>query len=197
MTNFEAKERVQNYLDTISKYLVPEIKGLANKRQNADGYEGYAVPLALTLFPLIDVLGFLLREKDAKGNNPKRRETVENFKALLADNNYFPEMYSEEKTWCILLKVFRHGISHTLFPKVSGIGKHGEQQLIIEGSGDCKFILNVDRLTKECLEAFEKIKSVVEEGADEGLINCIDERITQLYNEDSDDIDKLNDSFQT
>ena len=196
MTNFKAKERVQNYLDTISKYLAPEIKGLANKRQNADGYEGYAVPLALTLFALMDVLGFLLRKRGTKGNNPDPKKTIENFKALLAGSNYFPEIYSEEKTWRVLLTIFRHGISHTLFPKVSGIGKHGEQQLIIEGSGDCKFILNVDRLTKECLEAFEKIKSVIEEGADEELINRIDERLTQLYDEDSKNIEKLKESIQ-
>ena len=191
MTNFKAKERVQNYLDTISKYLIPEIKGLASKRPNADGYEGYTVPLALTLFSLIDVLGFLLRKKDAKGNKPKRKETRENFKALLAGSNYFPEIYSEGKTWVVLLKIFRYGISHTLFPKVSGIAKFGGEQLITTDSGGCKFILNVDRLTKDCLEAFEKIKLMVEEGADEELINRIDERLTQLYDEDSKDIEEI------
>jgi hypothetical protein len=76
VTNFKAKERVQNYLDTISKYLAPEIKGLASKRPNSDGYEGYAVPLALTLFALIDVLGFLLKKKTQKeiNQNEKKRE---------------------------------------------------------------------------------------------------------------------------
>jgi hypothetical protein len=196
VTSFKAKERVQNYLDTISKYLIPEIKGLASKRPNADGYEGYAVPLALTLFALMDVLGFLLRKRGTKGNNPDPKKTIENFKALLAGSNYFPEIYSEEKTWRVLLTIFRHGISHTLFPKVSGIGKHGEKQLITSDSGGCKFTLNVDRLTKDCLEAFEKIKSVIEEGADEELINRIDERLTQLYDEDSKNIEKLKESIQ-
>ncbi len=191
MTNFEAKERVQKYLDTISKYLVPEIKGLASKTPKADGSEGYAVPLALTLFALIDVLGFLLRKKDAEGNKPKPQKTRENFRVLLAGSNYFPEIYSEGKTWCVLLKIFRHGISHTLFPKVSGIAKLGEKQLITEDSSGCKFILNVDRLTKDCLEAFEKIKLMVEEGDDEELINRIDERLTQLYDEDSKDIERI------
>ncbi len=191
MTNFEKKERVQNYLDTISKYLIPEIKGLASKRQNADGYEGYAVPLALTLFALIDVLGFLLRKEDANGNKPKPEETGKNFEALLAESNYFSETYSEGKTWSILLKIFRNGIVHTLFPKVSGIAKHGAKQLITENPGDCKFTLNVDRLTKDCLEAFEKIKLMVEEEADEELINRIAERLKQLYDEDSKKIKKI------
>jgi hypothetical protein len=189
--NLEAKERVQIYLDTISKYLVPEIKGLASKRPDDKGYEGYTIPLALTLFALIDVLGFLLREKDAKGKKPKPEETGKNFDALLAGSKYFPGIYSEKKTWSVLLKVFRHGISHTLFPKVSGIGKHGEEQLIAEDLNGCKFDLNVDRLTKDCLEAFKKIKLMVEEGADEELINRIDERITQLYDEDLKKIEEI------
>ncbi len=102
--------------------------------------------------------------------------------------NFFPNIYKDncEK----IVKLFRHGLIHQFFPKASGIAKAGlANQLIFESSGIPN--LNVDILSKDVIDALEKIKKSITENRDTNLVERINSRLDKLAKEDYETLNSL------
>jgi len=125
------KDKVQPCFQALSKYLLPEIESLADKRANEEGIGNFSIPLAATLFSLLDFLGYLIR-KDTDTDT----DTSENFRAILLNNSYFPNSYRSEDIE-LVIQIYRHSITHTVFPRATaGIGKYENEQALIIRDGN-------------------------------------------------------------
>jgi hypothetical protein len=143
------------------------------------------VPLAMMLFAVIDLFGYLSRD-DA---TPRKTDTLGNFEYLMSEKvNLFPKIYSDncEK----IVKLFRHGLIHQFFPKASGISKAGlRYPLIFESTGIPN--LNVDVLSKDVQEALERLKRSIVENRDPDLVERINSRLDKLAKEDYETLNSL------
>lgn len=183
-----AKERLQNFFDAeISMYVLPDIDRLTNEiRPDNRGLRGCTIPLAMLLFAVIDLFGFLMRP-DKRAN---KRKTSRNFEFLLSESNYFPpETYSE--SWERIVRLFRHGVMHQFFPKASGIAKAGLNRPLIYEENNIP-ILNVDILSRDLVQAIDQIRSDVVDGTDQELIVRMNSRLDSLAEDDYQELDELN-----
>jgi len=186
MTNLEhlqAKERVLSFFDNeISMYILPDIDMLTNKiRPDEKGLRGCTVPLAMMLFAVIDLFGYLMRDDE----KAKKYETLENFKYLFSKRIcFFPAIYEDNSE--MIVKLFRHGLIHQFFPKASGITKSSlnNKPLIFEHSGIP--YLNVNVLSNDVTIALNKIKQYIIEDRDNKLAKRINDRLDKLAKEDYD-----------
>jgi hypothetical protein len=186
--NSPSKQRVLNFFDTeVSMYILKDIERLTNEvRPDKDtGLRGCTIPLAMMLFAVIDLFGYLTRDD----NDPSKSDTLANFQFIMSERaNFFPDIYREkcEK----IVKLFRHGLIHQFFPKASGISKAGSgYPLIFESSGIPN--LNVDVLSKDVFEALEKLKHFIIENRDPDLVERINNRLDILAKEDYETLNSL------
>jgi hypothetical protein len=186
MTNSPARQRVLGFFDCeVSMYILKDIDKLNAIKPNSDGLGGCTVPLAMMLFAVIDLFGYLLRDD----RNPDKKDTLGNFRYLMSGKvNLFPKMYNDD--YKTIVKLFRHGLIHQFFPKASGIAKAGlGKPLIFENSGILN--LNVDVLSKDVKNALEKIKQSIAENRDNNLAERISERLDKLAKEDYQTLNSL------
>ena len=181
-----ARRRMRNFFDTeISMYVLPDIDRLTNEiRPDSRGLGGCTVPLAMMLFALIDLFGFLRRSDEGANKTDTRR----NFEYLLSESDYFPGIYAEN--WERILKLFRHGVIHQFFPKASGIAKAGENRPLIYEENNIP-VLNIDILSRDLVSAISQIKRGVVQGNDQELIVRMNGRLDSLAKDDYQDLDKL------
>ena len=176
-----SKERVLGFFDhEVSMYILKDVDRLTNeiRPDKGTGLRGCTVPLAMMLFAVIDLFGYLTSDDE----NPRKSNTLGNFKYLMSEKvNFFPKIYKDnyEK----IVKLFRHGLIHQFFPKASGIAKAGlGNPLIFESSGIPN--LNVDVLSKDVKEALGKLKQSIAENRDNSLVERINSRLDKLAKED-------------
>jgi hypothetical protein len=183
-----SKERIIGFFNKeVSMYILRDIDRLTNEiRPDKDtGLRGCTVPLAMMLFAVIDLFGYLTRDDE----NPRKTDTLGNFKYLMSEKaNLFPKIYNDnyEK----IVKLFRHGLIHQFFSKASGISKAGlGNPLIFESSGISN--LNVDVLSKGVQDALEKIKKSIAENRDNNLFERMNSRLDKLAKEDYETLNSL------
>jgi len=187
--NANAARRMRNFFDNeISNFVLPDIDRLTNEiRPNDQGLRGCTVPLAMLLFSLIDLLGFLMRPDQ----NANKRKTRRNFEYLLSESRYFSETYAEN--WKMILELFRHGIMHQFFPKASGITKAGRNTPLIFMHED-KPTLNVDALSTDLVEAINRIRGDIISGSGSDLIVRMNDRLGKLAKDDYDELAEYDES---
>ena len=180
-----AKQRVLGFFDTeVSMYILKDIDKLDEIRPDEDGLGGCTVALAMMFFSVIDFFGYLTRDD----SNPKKTDTLGNFKYLLSEKaGFFPKIY--EDNCDRIVKLFRHGLIHQFFPKASGIAKAGSYPLIFDSSGIPN--LNVDVLSKDVKESLGKIKQSIIQDHDNTLVDRINSRLDKLAKEDYEAISEL------
>lgn len=109
------------------------------------------IPVTLSLFAVIDFVGFL------SGENSNPNNTEKNFKEFFKQS---PTSISDKNVELINF-VFRQGLSHIYFPKLNlGISYHSKnplEKLIFNDDRDV-LTLNVNMLEKVVLQTFELIK---------------------------------------
>jgi len=170
--------------DVIAVYVLPDIQRLTREiRPEGTGPKkglwGCTVPLALFLFAVADLFGFLVRpDKDAN-----KRNTERNFKYLLAESGYLPIVYKGE--WEKIYQLYRNGLVHQILPKPSGIAKAGLGTALIHVVSGVE-ILNVDRLSEDVVRAIGEVRAKVEQGTDRGLVMRMGSRLKQLVQQDQD-----------
>jgi hypothetical protein len=181
-----ARSRIQNFFDTeISLYVLPDIDRLTNEiRPDNRGLGGCTVPLAMMLFAVIDLFGFLMRD-DERAN---KRNTRRNFEYLLSDSGYFPEVYAE--SWEQILGLFRHGVMHQFFPKASAIAKSGANRPLIYEMNNIP-VLNVDVLSGDFVSAIRRIERDIVRGDDWELVVRMNARLDSLAEDDYQELDEL------
>ena len=185
--NSPSKERVLGFFDTeVSKYILKDIDKLSEIRPDKTGYGVCAVAHAMMLFAVIDLFGYLIRDND----NPNKKETMKNFQYLMSKKaSLFPEKY--EDYYKKIVKLFRHGLVHQFFPKASGMSKAGLKIPLMFEDKSGTPILNVDILSKDVVEALERIKKTITEKGNSNLVERINERLDKLAKEDFDTLNKL------
>ena len=173
--------------DAIPMYILPDIERLTHEiRPDSEGLKrglrGCTIPLAMLLFAIIDLFGFLTRED----KNAEKRQTGKNFEHLLS-SDYFPPVY--RKHWKRILKLYRHGVIHQVFPKASAIAKAGPNHpLIYVDSGF--LVLNVDRLSRDVVEAINRIRTDIEQH-DRQLIQRMNDRLEEIAKADQEALGEL------
>lgn len=181
-----ARTRVQNLFNNeISMYVLPDIDRLTNEiRPDNRGLRGCTIPLAMMLFALIDLFGFLMRRDE--GAN--KRNTKRNFEYLLSEGSLFPEVYAAN--WERILKLFRHGVMHQFFPKASGIAKAGPNRPLIFEDNRIP-VLNVDILSRDMVLVIDQIERDIIQGDVRELIVRMNSRLDSLAEDDYQDLDEL------
>lgn len=177
----KAKQRVENFFNCeIRKYILPDINRLTNeiKPRGNEELEGCTVPLAMMLFAIIDLFGYLTRDDP----NPSKKQTFKNAEYLFS--KYFPDVYSDN---CgKIIKLFRHGLIHQFFPKATGISKAGSRYPLIFATDVLN--LNVDILSADVVNALAKLRKEVFEELDKELILRINDRLDLLAKEDYEEL---------
>lgn len=183
--------RMTQFFDSeVSMYILGDIDRLTNeiRPDRNTGLCGCTVPLAMTLFAVIDLFGYLTRD----GAYPKKTDTCGNFKYLMSEKaNFFPKIYNEN--YKKIVKLFRHGLIHQFFPKASAIAKAGlDVPLIFETQAITT--LNVDILSKDVKAALEKIRNSIVVNHDSNLAERMCNRLDRLAKEDYETLNlpKLN-----
>ena len=131
----------------------------------------------MMLFAVIDLFGFLTRP-DPK---PNKKDTKGNFRYLLSKSGYLPATYKTH--WELILKIYRHGVMHQIFPKVSAIAKVGPASPLIDQQVG-PYILNVDRLSADVIAAVKQIRQDLTNNSDPQLVVRMNKRLKALEQED-------------
>lgn len=117
---------------------------------NAVRHFRMTIPITLTLFSAIDVLGYFV------GNHSDATETIKNFTSFFAKSRISVSRY--EITF--LNRVFRQGLVHVYFPKLfAGISYHSthESEPLFFKSNTSDIILNVNMLVKIVTDTMDSI----------------------------------------
>lgn len=184
--NSPSKDRVLGFFDhEVTVYILNDINTLNKIKHDNDGAGNCAVPLAMMLFAVIDLFGYLTRDDE----DPKKTDTLGNFKYLVSEEaNFFAKIYNENYKKIVML--FRHGLIHQFFPKASGISRAGlGSPLIFESQGISN--LNVDILSKDVQDALGKIKQSIVENHNNKLAERINNRLDKLAKEDYETLNSL------
>ena len=166
----------------INDYILPDVKRLREEvRPDPDrkALRGCTVPTGMFAFAILDLVGFLMRpEPDAK-----REETTKNITFILSSTaGLFPNEY--EKSTSLLIKLFRHGLMHQVFPKASGVAKipkHIKLPLVFYQPKGLPN-LNVDKLADDLIIALTSLEKCVK--TDDVLAYRMEQRIAFLIDED-------------
>lgn len=145
--DIERKETVISYQTT--SHPDDLFKNLPSNSQRAIVYYRLTIPMALSLFSIIDSLGYL------SGSNDDFKLTYKNFKEFFNKSEY-PISENESD---FINRNYRQGLSHTYFPKAGlGISYHSKNPIdkIIFIRESC-LTLNVNVLEKIVLDTFDTI----------------------------------------
>ncbi|MGD0842833.1 MAG: hypothetical protein ABSA06_00490 [Geobacteraceae bacterium] len=173
---------------SVNDYILPDLKRLREEiRPNQDekGLQGCTVPTAMFAFSILDLVGFLMRPD----NTAKRDETTKNISYMLSVTaGLFPAEYEPSSE--VLIKLFRHGLMHQVFPKACGIAKTPPSlnlPLIFYQSNTPN--LNVDRLVDDLVKALLSLDAKVR--TDGVLATRMEGRLLDLYREDQNQLQKM------
>lgn len=171
----------------IKKYILPDIERLTKEIRpiGREGLKGCTIPLAMFLFSILDLFGFLIREGEPTVN--KRDATNENLEYMFSGQKFLPAAYSENSK--ILVNLFRHGLMHQVFPKACGISKAGNKELI--SFENDMLNLNVDRLSQDVVNVLNRINLVIVDERDNSLTLRMNAGLDFLQQKDFEQLGKL------
>lgn len=177
-------------IHNVNEYILPDLKRLREEIRpdfsDPKALRGCTVPTAMFAFAILDLVGFLIRpEPDAK-----REETTKNITFILSSTSgLFPDEYQSSTS--LLIKLFRHGLMHQVFPKASGIAKipnHIKLSLIFYQPKGLPN-LNVDKLVDDLIIALATLDKCVR--TDDVLASRMEQRISFLIDEDYKQLEKM------
>lgn len=159
--NAEAKESLSEGLPEPTQSLASPLNTTTTTIEttkypnNNDKLYRLTIPVTLSLFSIIDSVGFL------SGDNYNFRETGKNFKEFFKQS----KRGISDKDLELIIYVFRQGLSHFYFPKLNlAISYHSTNQsraIIFKDSNDY-LTLNVNILERIVLDTFKTIKEDTE-----------------------------------
>jgi hypothetical protein len=173
--NADLQRVLEFFSNEIEQYVIGDLVRLREIRPDKEtGLRGCAVPQAMLVFAVLNLFGYLINERETAN-------TLENFKAIFSSKQgLFPAEY--EKEACRIVKLFRHGMMHQFFPKASAVAKVGENMpLILSQDTPC---LNVDRLTKDVINAIRELRQRVASENYDDLMERINSRLNALARDD-------------
>jgi hypothetical protein len=174
----------------IHKYVLPDLTRLTEEiRPDEHGLRGCTVPLAMMLFAVADVFGFLLREIDSGTDlrdalKQSGRNVRKFFKLDYFDVDWgLANAWSPEKKAGAMWEVFRCGLAHEVFPKACGIAKPDKELPLIYFEDNAP-VLNVDVLSEGVVNALKTIEADVILAKDPAVLQQMDTRLSVVFKND-------------
>ncbi len=99
----------EHILGSIERYIIGDLIALDEIQPDEEGRNGCAIPTAMYILSAIEFIGFIVAKDNKIGNSEANIGAAFNYK------NYFPDIYRENSEK--LVKVYRHGMMHSVFPK--------------------------------------------------------------------------------
>lgn len=121
-----------------------------------------AVPVSMSIFSVLDFVGFLLRfENEIDDLSKEIKRSAENIKKCLLMKPFDEYMFTNKD---LFIKIFRNGIAHTFFPSNYRLSFNDEdkQNDIFYCVSD-EFVFNVARFYKDFMHFFVDLKIKLEE----------------------------------
>jgi hypothetical protein len=178
------------FLWALNHYIVPDLFRLRREvRPRAGGKAACTIPTALFAFSILDLLGFLMRPAPASKKQSEKNICF----ACSTAAGLFPAEYDRVSE--VLVQLFRHGLTHQIFPKASGVSKPNpadKKPLIFFLDGSIPN-LNVDRLVDDLLSAMRKFRALASDAQSEPLARQMNDRLLQLEKEDRDRLRAMQD----
>lgn len=181
-----SQQRVLEYFAVeFDRFVLPDLGTLAAIRPGPDGLCGCAVPQAMVIFSIFDLLGYLTNPDP----NASKRRTMENYRPFFASPlGLLPPEYAAETDRVV--RLFRHGLIHQFFPKASSIAKASSQRPLIFPDGQLQ-CLNVDRLTQDAIVAIARLRTLIGEPAHAALAKQMSDRLDLLNQEDFQELNAI------
>lgn len=134
----------------INDYICGDLQSLLAVPKKRNGACNF--PIALYSLSCMDYLGFLTSEKKLKTNGTDTLARIRTF-----GDKYFSEFAkgSIAGRWSDLTQIFRHGLSHTFFPKGGGVARGNGQEILSDQDGIT--VLNADALAREVINAMSRL----------------------------------------
>jgi hypothetical protein len=177
---------LSSFLSALDYYIVPDLVRLRRdvRPRGRGGTEGCTIPTALFAFSILDLLGFLMRPAPAS-----KVQSEKNIRfACSAAAGLFPAEYDRISE--ALVHLFRHGLTHQIFPKASGVSKPADTRPLIFFLDGPVPSLNVDRFVDDLLEAIKKFKSAAA-GQGSPLAKQINDRLLKLQKDDYERLQEM------
>jgi len=183
------QKRVLSFFDVeIEQFILGDLEILSYIRPHPKTQlGGCAVPQAMLIFSVLDLLGFLVDDSP----NACKSKTTKNLQVIFSSElGLFPKTYQAETD--VLVKLFRHGVMHQFFSKASGIGKYGLLHRCILSSGHTP-TLNIDKFTDDFTNAVRTLRERIASGKYNDLVETIFNHLNILAIDDSKDLQRLRD----
>jgi hypothetical protein len=160
-----------------------------------DGLGGCAAPLAMTVFATMDRLGYLTKE-DAKELGDTERHIKDFCEEWMS--RVRPKVYCRSKTRDLLAEIFRHSLAHQFISQWgTAITKESASGDVVGYDPDKGiYILQVEILAKDLLEAVDHLTSYLANLNKEDLISRVYERLFDRQRTDEKNIAEMHERLK-
>lgn len=152
----EQHKAIKTYFERVFLgYVRNDIAWLINPELDEKQIGGCSVPLAMSIFPAMNQLGYLTSNKEAD-----KKETEYYIKKFCGDwMSRTNKLFKKETFQKLMVHFYRHGIAHQFLPIHSvGITRDPKQKKILEfGSGEIYCAIQVKILAENLLQTIELI----------------------------------------
>lgn len=150
------KREVENFFDNhIIKYIIVDLEVLDKIEADASGVGGCVIPLALSTFAALDLIGYLIHAQE-------RKVVAMSFSDLLTNARYFPD-FVQYTTQNSFFDSFRDNLRSIMAHRFSlakyDIAKSPDPYLFFENNG--RQIFNASYFTKITIDAIKKIHAEI------------------------------------
>ena len=163
MTYSKAKEKILDLFENnIEKYVLPDIYRLLSLSTEENENGKCAIPLALSIFSLSDLLGFLTDCKEIPVDNPDRPSIL----AFLGNDDFFEEMYkpyniSSKEGANLIKNIVRNKLVHRFFMPLVSISNDSRLPERIFSTIEGVLQLNVFYFANKVLSTLMEIKKKI------------------------------------
>lgn len=154
--SFSIRKEINELFAELQKYAIFDLELMLEKADYESNYGRLAVPIALTTFSVLDVVGFLIRDFDS--SILSREETKYN---LQASFRYFYPGTINTNNFGMVIDLYRNGTNHLFFPK--GVGIHNTKfgSNIIESDGE-RYNFNVHPFASILISSMENYEIIIQ-----------------------------------
>ena len=155
-TGMTKSEQAHNFIKVVVKgYMISDLKRMMGLEPVPNAPGNCNFPIALFALSCMDFLGYLTTPQKLDSNG----DTTERIKAYI-DMTF----KDEDKTKLAphmnnLVNIFRHGLSHEFFPKMSGISRKCSDVFWLSQEG--YLILDADRIAEMFERSIEKLEDLI------------------------------------
>jgi hypothetical protein len=163
---------------SLQDYAVIDLKRMLDSADYESKYGRLAIPIALTTFSILDIIGSLIKERNSiKKNGDKGIK--EN---LTSAFTYFYSDTIKIKNFGMVINLYRHGMSHLFFPKGVGIHNTNKVSNIITSDGEI-YNFNVNPFANKLIKKLDDYDKIIKDNWENIVLNypIYEERINKDF----------------